>query len=576
MRNFFPGLFLLLSLLPSCRESRPSVVRLRIIETTDVHGSIFPYDFIRDHPARGSLARVMTYVRQQRAERGQQVLLLDNGDILQGQPVVYFYNFEDTVTTHLCARVMNYMGYGAATVGNHDIEAGHAVYDRLTREFDFPWMAANAVRNDNGKPYFPPYAVLDVQGVRVVVLGLITPGIPKWLPQKIWQGMHFEDMVKSAGMWVPLIRERERPDVLIGLFHAGLDPSYGGASPDTPRNENATLLVARRVAGFDLVLAGHDHQVWSGRVAAPDGDSVLVIDPGSHARYVASVLITLRRTASGDYEPSVTGEVIPVGDLPVDTLFRRRFADDSARVMQYVSRPVARLTAPVNAVDALFGDSPFMGLIHTVQLQLTGADISFAAPLSLDSRLDTGMLYVRDLFKLYRFENLLYTIRLRGSEVKDYLEYSYGRWFNTMHSSRDSLLRCRMRRGRRVLSSPYYNFDSAAGIRYVVDVTRPPGERITILSMTDGTPFDTTRWYSVAVNSYRGNGGGGHLTRGCGIPADSLASRLLASTDKDLRYYMMHWMEKQGSIAPKALGNWKVVPEKWVHLAEKKEKRCFR
>ena len=570
--------FLLLSSCLSPRQQeRPRRLVLRVIETSDVHGALFPYDFINDHPAGGSLARVMSYVRQQRGDTSQAVLLLDNGDILQGQPVVYYYNFEDTLTPHICARVMNYMGYVAATVGNHDIEAGHAVYDRLVREFDFPWMAANAVRDDDGQPYFKPYTVIDIRGVRVAVLGLITPGIPKWLPEKIWSGMHFEDMVQTARKWVPLIREREHPDVLIGLFHAGYDYTYGGEKAATPDNENASLLVVREVPGFDLVLIGHDHKTLNRPEKDAQGREVTVLDPANAARWVSSAVITLTKNAEGGYDKEVHGELVSMKGVAVDPAFRQKFAEDSARVMEYVSRPVARFTAPVSSVDALFGDSPFMGLIHTVQLELSGADISFAAPLSLRSDIPEGEIRVRDLFRLYRFENLLYTMRLKGSEIKDYLEYSYGMWFNTMRSPADALLNYRKdNKGRHRLAAPYYGFDSAAGIRYVVDVRKPPGERVTILSMAGGTPFDPERWYRVALNSYRGNGGGGHLTRGCGIPHDSLAARIITATEKDLRYYMMHWMEEKKVIRPAAAGNWKVIPETWVAAAEKREKKYFR
>jgi len=179
----FPVLFLFLAASCTTRQQdrRPEKLVLRIIETSDVHGAIFPYDFINDRPAGGSLARVMTYVRQQRDDTAQTVLLLDNGDILQGQPVVYYYNFEDTVTEHICARVMNYMGYRAGTVGNHDIEPGHAVYDRLVREFDFPWVAANAVRDDNGEPYFRPPFPKNSGGRWLIVLP------PKYLIRCYWQ-----------------------------------------------------------------------------------------------------------------------------------------------------------------------------------------------------------------------------------------------------------------------------------------------------------------------------------------------------------------------------------------------------
>ena len=130
-------------------------VVLKIIETTDIHGAVFPYNFVTDKPADGSLAQLSTLLKAERADGGQHVILLDDGDICQGQPVVYYYNFENTQGRHILSQVMNSLGYDAATLGNHDIEAGHPVYDKLASEFRFPWLAANAVRPDGARTSRP-------------------------------------------------------------------------------------------------------------------------------------------------------------------------------------------------------------------------------------------------------------------------------------------------------------------------------------------------------------------------------------------------------------------------------------
>lgn len=209
------------------------IINLKIVETSDVHGAIFPSDLRNDRPFSSSLAQVMTYLRQERAKDDQQLILLDNGDILQGDPIVYYYNFEKTNTTHIYADVMNFMQYDAGTVGNHDIEAGHDVYDKFNKELTFPWLAANIVRTSDGKPYFKPYTMIERAGVRIAVLGLITPSIPNWLPEKIWKGMEFQDMIESAKKWVKEIKLREQPDMIIGLFHAGVDYTYAGQTAES-------------------------------------------------------------------------------------------------------------------------------------------------------------------------------------------------------------------------------------------------------------------------------------------------------------------------------------------------------
>ncbi len=121
------------------------------------------------------------------------------------------------------------------------------------------------------------------------------------------------------------------------------------------------------------------------------------------------------------------------------------------------------------------------------------------------------------------------------------------------------------------LEERYYNFESAAGIDYVVDVTKPIGERVTIKSFSNGNPFDLNTKYKVAVNSYRGNGGGGHLTRGAKIPQEELSNRIINSTEKDLRFYLMKWIEKEKLVTPKLIGNWKVVPENFWQAGKQKD-----
>ncbi|NOY37228.1 MAG: bifunctional metallophosphatase/5'-nucleotidase [Chlorobi bacterium] len=571
-------IFLLVSLLFfSCQNEvqKPDNLVLKIIETSDVHGAVFPYDFVNDRPAEGSLAQVTTYVREERSDTTQEVILLDNGDILQGQPTVYFSNFIEPDKPHILTRVMRYMGYDAGTVGNHDIEAGHPVYDRLNKNFSFPWLAANAVDIRTGKPYFRPYTVIERAGVKIAVLGLITPGIPKWLPPYIYENIRFEDMVETARKWVPLIREKEDPDVLIGLFHAGYDYTYGGESDSTGNNENASVLVIRNVPGFDLVLIGHDHKLIKDKVTDPENRHVLLLDPASSARFVSSATITMKRDlTTGHYLKKIEGNLIPMKEFAPDSAFMVTFSADEEKIRDYVSRPLGTFTTDVSATDALFGDASFTDLVHRVQLDISDADISFTAPLSLNAVIPAGTIYVRDMFKLYRFENLLYTMRLTGSEIRDYLEYSYSHWVNTMGNADDEMLLMDKKKNR--LKYQYYNFDSAEGIDYTVDLTKPAGNRINISGLQNGTPFDENAWYKVAVNSYRGNGGGGHLTKGCGLSVDTLRTRILSGTDHDLRFYIMQWIEKQKTVDPRASGNWKFIPEAWAKAAEEREKDLFR
>ncbi|MDD4644809.1 MAG: metallophosphoesterase, partial [Bacteroidales bacterium] len=270
-------------------------ISLKIGVTTDVHGAYFPVDWYSGKPIYGSLSQVSTWAREQRAIAGQTVILLDNGDLIQGDPASYYSNYIDVEKPNVAARILNYMGYEAGSIGNHDLETGHPVYDKLNREFNFPWLSANSVKAESDEPAFKPYAIIEHSGVRIAVLGLTTPKIPDWLPPALWSGLEFRDMIKTARKWSEYILIHEKPDLLIGLFHAGVDATYGQQQSDKPLNENATQLVAERVPGFDVIFAGHDHKNWNLRVADPAGDSVLIIGSESRASEIGIATISLKR-----------------------------------------------------------------------------------------------------------------------------------------------------------------------------------------------------------------------------------------------------------------------------------------
>ena len=562
-------LLLVIPFLFACQPERKDKVSLKIIATTDVHGALFPYDLVRDKEAGSSLAQAYTHIAKERSKVNQHVLLFDNGDILQGDPMVYYSNFEKVDQKHICAQVMNFMGYDAGSVGNHDIEPGHEVYDRLVKEFAFPWMAANAINNLDGKPYFKPYTIINKEGVKIVVIGFITPAIPKWLPEKIWAGMHFEKLETSAQKWMSIIKEKEQPDVVIGLFHSGM----GDLNEDKSFvKENAAWQIAKNVPGFDMLVCGHDHQETIKWVENIDQKKVLIVNPKSKAQFLADVEISLELNADKKtYKKELKPQLINVRELAVSEAFENKFKSNFEEVKRYVSRPVGEFTKSIKTSEAMFGDSPFVDLIHNIQLDLADADVSFTAPLSFNASIDSGMLEVRDLFKLYRFENLLYTMNLSGQEIKDFLEFSYDKWFRKMEKKTDPMLFIESsERGNR-LSTMFFNYDSAEGIDYELDLRKEKGQRIQIIKMSNGVAFDLNKMYKVALNSYRGNGGGGHLTEGAGLSKDELAKRLINSTTKDLRFYLMKWIEKKKVVDVSCNNNWRVKPNAWWQQAKERE-----
>jgi len=257
-----------------------------------------------------------------------------------------------------------------------------------------------------------------------------------------------------------------------------------------------------------------------------------------------------------------------------DPEFIQAFRGFIDTVQRYVNEPVGTISKTIHADQAYFGPTAFIDLIHQAQLELTGADISFTAPLSFRATIPAGTLTIKDLFRLYKFENQLYTISLSGAEIKDYLNFSYSLWMRTMTGPDDLMLNMEQQPdGSWRLKNAYYNFDSAAGIDYQVDLTRPVGQMVEILQLTNGQPFDVNKTYRVALNSYRGSGGGGHLHQGSGLSKEVVADRLIHASEMDFRFLLTEWIREKGTIDPKAANNWKTIPADWTKLAAERDSR---
>ena len=584
MKKLIFSAIVLLTITLTMTGQTSKTVRFKVIETSDVHGHFFPYDFMEKKSIKGTLVRANTYINKEREKYGKDhLLLIDNGDILQGQPCVYWTNYVMPEDENLAARVINYMQYDAETVGNHDIEPGHKVYDKWIREVRCPLLGANIVNAGSDSTANPkniytgiqPYSIHHIDGVKIAIIGMLTPAIPNWLTENVWKGIEFEEMTSCARKWVKYIQEVEHPDLIFSLFHSGKD---GGII--TPAyEENATAAVAREVPGFDVIFFGHDHQVHNEWITNNAGQQVLIIDPSCYVKNVAETEIEL--TFEGDklVKKDIKGEIISVLDEQIDEQMVSHFQKDIDAVKTYVDRKIGRFENSIYTRDCFFGNAAFTDLIHNLQLQITGADISITAPLSFNAAINAGDVTVADMFKLYRFENLLLVLRMTGEELRKHLEMSYDLWTNQMKSPNDHIMLLRdddsEDQQRAAFKNMTFNFDSACGIDYEVDVTKPDGEKVRILRMSNGEPFDEQKWYKVAMNSYRANGGGELLTLGAGIPKDSLTSRVIYCSELDQRHYLMEEIERQGTVNPQPNHNWKFVPEAWVQPALERDRKLL-
>ncbi|HCO48385.1 MAG TPA: hypothetical protein DIT55_02685 [Spirochaetaceae bacterium] len=326
-------------------------------------------------------------------------------------------------------------------------------------------------------------------------------------------------------------------------------------------------------------------------VKDPNGKTVYIYGALNAARKVPVVNLMLDWNAEkGAWDKRVRGGLVDVAQYKADPGFTAQFEPGFDEIKKWVDRPIGKMDGVITTRESMFGDSAFVDLIHRIQLDLSKdpamglapADISFVAPLSADAKIPTsvdGTLYVRDMFNLYVYENFLYTMTMTGRQVKDFLEYSYRFWFDTMPNDGNHLIAFQKdKEGKLVFDARYntaqtqtryYNYDSAAGVNYFVDVTQPVGQKVTITSMSDGRIFNPDETYTVAINSYRGSGGGGHLEKGAGIDAATIRTMKLVNgaTTKDLRFFLLKWFESQTetvTVAP--IGNWNVIPEDLVAI----------
>lgn len=549
-------------------------VRFSIVETTDIHGNYFDYDFVHRRPSTGGMSRVASYLKRLRAEKGRfNVLYVDNGDILQGQPTAYYYNYVDTASTHLAAAVVNELDALCTTVGNHDIETGHAVYDRWMNDCAFSVLGANVFDTAKKKPYFTAYIMENVDGVNVGVLGITSPCVVQTVPDAAWSGLDFRDLTATAQRIVPIMR-RNGAKVVVVLAHTGV----GREGSSAEMLEHAAYQIAEQVPDIDIVFCGHDHRLACRNVVnRTTGREVVVLNAAHNGDHVAQADVHVVLDSSGRVvRKQVSGQLVNIANEVPDPDFVEKFRPQAEAVRAYTERVVGRLGEELSTRPAYFGSSAFVDLIHHVQLTVSGADVSMAAPLSFDATVPAGEIRMGDLFNLYPYENSLFVVRMTGEEIRSYLEESYAGWTAQMATPADHLLR--FRQNPDSIAEPWqrlqrssYNYDSAAGIRYTVDVRRPKGEKIKILSMADGTPFSPTKDYRVALNSYRALGGGGILEQAVGLTRQGIKPRLLWQSPRELRHYMMEEIARHDTLMPKPLDHWRFIPEGWVANAGERD-----
>ncbi len=410
-------------------------VRVTVLDTTDLHGNIFPYDYYAARPAERGLAKIATLVQNVRAENPN-TLLVDCGDTIQGTPLELVYQqyvrngrlplklaFNGPALDHdPMMLAMNALGYDAMVVGNHEFNFGLKNLEQARADARFPWLSANTrgEPGGTGKP-FAPYFVKTVAGVKIGIVGITTPLIPEWEPAEHYRGLSFDPAVEAARRAVAELRAREHPDVVIVAAHSGLDrdwPAEKTASGNS--REDAIYEIATQVPGIDAILFGHTHRQLAGESI---GD-VLLLQPKNWGFSLGRMDFELSREGHGAWKiDSKTSRVIPVTAAvaadPKILEIGRPYHDLAER---YLSTVVAQAPVAMDTRLSRVEDTALIDAIQQVQLFYTKADVSFASSFNVRVSVPQGPVEVRQLAALYLYDNELWTLEGNGKMVREALE----------------------------------------------------------------------------------------------------------------------------------------------------------
>ncbi|MDQ2670001.1 MAG: 5'-nucleotidase C-terminal domain-containing protein, partial [Gemmatimonadota bacterium] len=507
-----------------------------VVATTDVHGRATHWDYLSDTPGPGGLARAATVVDSLRRVHPGQVVLVDAGDLIQGDPFAAYFAQVAPRDPHPIIDAMNAMGYDAVAPGNHEYNWGLPVLRRAVAGAAFPFLAANTFGLPGDTLMFEATTVVRRGPVRIGIAGFTTPGVMVWDRENV----RGRARVAPVGEVAPeTIRELDAAsDFTVAVIHSGMD---GPASYDTTGvgDEDVAATFAALPVKPDLVVVGHSHREMRDSVIA----GVHFVQPKYWAQSLSVMHVDLVRDGRGWRPVRWRGELIPLRDVPPSPVVMRRLQTDHEAVRRWVADPIGQTPDLMSAKMGRAGPTPIIELIQRVQRERTGAELSSTAAFNLEAELGPGAIRLGDVAELYPYENTLRAIRISGAQLRAYLEQS-ARYFEVDANGRVSLSD----------SIPGYNFDIVSGAEYAIDLSRSPGRRIRDLTVR-GKPVAPADTFTLALNNYRQGGGGGF--------AMLRRAPLVYDRGENIRDLLVAAIRRRGTIRASELesDHWRIVPE---------------
>lgn len=536
---------------PSSSASADASGTLVLMGTTDLHGWLLPFDYYTGRETENGLTTLVPLIDSIRAAHPERTVLVESGDLLQGNPLDFVYSRLAPGEVHPVALAMNAVGYDAAAIGNHEFNYGIAHLDTVVRQARFPFLSANIFHEGTDRHAYAPSTIIErrVGGkpIRIGITSVTPPGVLLWDRDKVRGVLDFRDIVSSVRPVVADLRARGADLVLVAA-HGGLEgSSYDTAATGVPV-ENAGAAMARGVPGIDVIFLGHTHR----ELADTTIGTTLLLQAKNWATSLAVAELELRTDAEGRWRvESKRGRILRPTPGRSDPRLTALLAGPHERTRAYVARTIGTSTAEWSSRSSRVEDTPIIDLINEVQRKASGAELSGAAPFSLTSRIPRGPVTVADVAGLYIYDNTLKAIRISGAQLRAYLE-----------KSAEYYLPCPASRCERIVNPrvPGYNFDVVSGVDYALDLTRPVGSRVTRLER-NGRPVAPTDSFTLALNNYRASGSGGFS-----FFADA---PVVYDQGEGIRELLIAEIERRGTFSPDDYfrKNWEIVPAELARKA---------
>jgi 2',3'-cyclic-nucleotide 2'-phosphodiesterase (5'-nucleotidase family) len=494
----FLAVLLVLACAPSQLPRAAESVDIVVASTTDVHGRITAWDYYANkaETIRG-LTRAATIVDSVRAANPGRVILLDAGDLLQGNPLAYVAAKVSANRSNPIIAAMNAMHYDAAAIGNHEYNYGVPYLDTAVKQATFPFLSANTYRLDPADAHaYSPWTIVDRAGIKVGVVGATTPGVMLWDAENIKGRLRFGDIVPAVRQAVQEVRGAGA-DIVLVTVHSGLDEpsSYDTVTTGVP-SENVAGRIANEISGVDLVLYGHSHKEVRGATIG----QTLLIQPKNWATSVDVAHLTVLRVGGAWRVTDKRSDLIQAAGHAEDAAVLAATASIHRETVAYVTTPIGTTPERWTADSARVKDTPLIDFILETERKAAGSDLASTAAFSTDVTMGLGPITIAQVAQLYPYDNTLRAVRITGRQLRDYLEFS-SRYYKTLPSPTAPL--------ETDPQVPGYNFDIVSGVDYAIDVSKPVGYRVTRLDYK-GAPVRDTDTFTMALNNYRQTGGGGY------------------------------------------------------------------